>query len=708
MSDESPTRKGGGSGGLLRSDEPIRSKDHDRLARGQLVDVIGDHMLATDAPESVVIALNAPWGAGKSSFLNLLEARLLADEKAEADSEGLPIVIRFNPWHYGSVEQLVRMFFAELARGIGKAGREDLGKNIGDLLNATGAIASVFSSGLGSLLKDAGEALRDERGLPELKARLDTLLPELNQRVVVFIDDIDRLERDVLRLLFRMIRLNADFPNVTYVLAFDRLVVERNLDEENGIRGRDYLEKIIQVSFDIPEPERETIHQILFAEMDAVLDSLETRPLDRHRWGNLFHSGFEDHFRTIRHIKRYSNGLRLTLAPVAQEVDLADFLAVELVRVFHPEVYLGIVQGKDMLAPKRAGFRDDERRKQLLEWTEALCSKASPGFEIPIRKLLRELFPGLARAYSNTTYGEDYYIQWRKVCRVCSPDVFDRFFLLAIPSGEISEVEMTGFIEGLGDVKATSATLRRALESGKARRLLERLEDFTGELPTEQVAPLATVMFTLGDDLRFESRGMLDITADMQVPRIIYQSVRRLESEDDRFDLLLACIQGCTALYTVVQEASLSEPKAEKSEGQLVSDHARWETLRDAAVDRIRNANKDGSLWRQANLGYVLLRWIEWTIEDEVRAAVTSHITDEDMLVAFLERFVSNSHSHTIGDSVSRIRPEIDKRTLGHLLDLDAVTQQLRNIALGGGEQASVSSSLVTLLTAESELPWDG
>src|SRR5690606_9751332 len=148
--------------------------------------------------------------------------------------------------------------------------------------------------------------------------------------------------------------------------------------------------------------------------------------------------------------------------------------------------------------------------EQLREWTEALCSKASPGFQDPIRELLRELFPELARAYANTTYGDGYYSQWRKACRVCSPDVFDKFFLLAIPSGEISEVEMAGFVEALGDVEATTATLRRALDSGKARRLLERLEDFTDELPTEHVAPLMTVMFALGDDLRFKSRGMLD------------------------------------------------------------------------------------------------------------------------------------------------------------------------------------------------------
>ncbi|MCK5805802.1 MAG: hypothetical protein KAI66_23425 [Lentisphaeria bacterium] len=180
MTSEQPTAEKRKPSGSLRSDEPIRSLEDDRLARGRLVEVIAGHILATDAPESVVIAFNAPWGAGKSSFLNLLEGRLAFDGDGDEQASEQPIIIRFNPWHYGSVEQLVRMFFAELARGIGKAGRQELGKKIGDLLNTAGAIASVFSSGAGSLLKDAGKALKDDKGLPELKAQLDKLLPELN------------------------------------------------------------------------------------------------------------------------------------------------------------------------------------------------------------------------------------------------------------------------------------------------------------------------------------------------------------------------------------------------------------------------------------------------------------------------------------------------------------------------------------------------
>lgn len=694
----------------LRSDEPIKAPDQDLLARAHLVDVIGRHILQGDAPESVVIALNAPWGAGKSSFLNLLETRLLQPPptpapEGEANDEGKPIVIRFNPWHYTTVEQVVRMFFGELARGIGTSGRKDLGKKIGELLRAAGSLAGALHSGTGSLLKDVGAALKDEKSLPELKRELDALLPGLAQRVVIFIDDIDRLERDTLRLLFRMIRLNADFANVTYVLAFDRLVVERNLDEANGIRGRDYLEKIIQVSFDIPEPEPATRYRIMFAELDSVLRGIKTRSLDQHRMGNLFHSGFKEHFRTIRHIKRYANGLRLTLAPVAEEVDLVDFLAVELLRVFHPEVYLGVAAGKEMLVPSRMSYRDAIPVERLRQWVDELCSKASPGFEEHVRSLLRELFPELARVYSNTHYGDGYAAEWRKACRVCSPAVFDKFFLLAVPEGEVSEVEMRAFVDGVRDVERTKEFLGRARESGRARRFMERLEDFTSELPVEAIPPLVRTLFDEGDSLRFESRGFLDITADMQVPRIIYQSVARLPTEPERQSLLLQGVEH-GALYTAVQEAGLAEPREEK-EGRLITDRALWEPIRNAALGRIERAHADGTLWDVRELPYVLFEWQRWRDEATVRAAVASHVQGDEQLVTLVGRFAGRTHSQSAGDKIARSHVRLSKKALASVLDVDSALARLRSLSSSEGKLAEPARELVALIEKKTDGPWD-
>lgn len=331
--------------------------------------------------------------------------------------------------------------------------------------------------------------------------------------------------------------------------------------------------------------------------------------------------------------------------------------------------------------------------------------KASPGFQRPMRQLLRELFPELARVYANTTYSN--HSQWRKACRVCSPDVFDKFFLLAIPVGEISEVEMAAFVEGLGDAEATFETLQRALASGKARRLLERLEDFMDELAAEHVEPLVKVMFDAGDDLRFESRGVLDFSADMQVPRILYQSIQRLEREDERYELLLRSVKNGTALYTVVKEVSLSEPKSEDSVDQLISDHDRWADLRDAAVTRIRSANESGELWDLDRLVYVLFRWLNWTTEDEVRAAINAYIVEDEKLVAFVSRFVSESHSYSMGDKVSRVHRKLNKKALERLLDLDAATVRLKAIQPGATENAATAGELVAMIEAKPEGPWD-
>ena len=506
--------------------------------------------------------------------------------------------------------------------------------------------------------------------MPNVKKKINELLSQLDQKVIIFIDDIDRLERDFMRMLLRMIRLNADFSNVTYVLAFDRFVVERNLDEENGIRGRDYLEKIIQTSFEIPKPEPQTIHDIFGAKMAVVLTSIKTtRPLDRHRWGNVFHSGFKEHFKTIRNINRYMNGLWLTLTPVAEEVDLVDFLVIELIRVFHPEVYLGVAQSKDMLMPEIQGLQNEMSLERLNKWIEDLCAKASPEFQNSIRQILDVLFQGVVR----TTHNSDYYIMLRKDCRICSPDVFDRFFLLAISTGDISELEIAAFIEELADADKTAATIQQALKTGKARRLLERLEDFTDELPVEHVKPLLKVMFDLGDTLRFNRMHMLDINADELVPRIIFQSLERLESEDIQYELLLESVIEGASLYTAVQQTSLSEPKKE-SHSYQISDRDHWEILRNAALDKITAAKDSGELWNLDKLKYVLFQWLNWTSEKEVRKEIDAYIENDDKLIDFIERLISEDY---IPEKIAR---KIDKQNLKPFIDLDAAKTRLENL----------------------------
>lgn len=671
-----------GTSERLWTDEPIQGRAEDVLSRGRLVDAVARHIRYSRSEEGVVLALNAPWGAGKSSFLNLLEEALLSDEAVDPAGIGArkPIVVHFNPWHYTNVEQLVRMFFKELERGIGTAGYAEAAQAAGRLLQGIGALVSIANSGLGAAVDKAGTAIGGEKGLPEFKSELDKLLAGLGQRIVVFVDDLDRLERDMLRMIFRVIRLNAGFSNVTYVLAFDRKVVEASLDEENGIRGRDYLEKIIQVSFDIPPPEPVVLSNLLFAELNAVTDLVETRALDQTRWGNLFHSGFREHFKTIRQIKRYGNGLRLTLPPVALEVDLSDFLGIELLRTFHPEVYRTLAQeGKEMVAPESPGRESEVSTEALQKWAEALADKAAPDYRDAVLQVLRRLFPELARVYQNTSHGSSHIPVWRRDGRVCSHEVFDKFFLLGTPSGDISEAELRGFVNSLATPDVAQQQLQRMITSGTARRLLERLSDVIPDLPPQQARALIELLLLEGENLRFESRGFLDFTGEMSVSWAINQALACLESEEERVAVLLAQL-ATTGLYTFVHEVSYYDPRHRDAREEVLIGDQEWERLRNAAVLRLQEADVSGELWRDRKAVWMLFRWREWASEDAVQDRVEAFVADDTNMIVFLKAFIARARSMSDGDRVSRVHEELNTRDLAFFLPLAKVEQRLQEM----------------------------
>ena len=100
----------------------------------------------------------------------------------------------------------------------------------------------------GDAAKGVGEAMSNV-GLDALRRRIEGMLDETNKRLVILIDDIDRLDRDETHAIFKLVKLSASFRHTSYVLAFDDSVVSAALGERYGAggapAGRAFLEKII-------------------------------------------------------------------------------------------------------------------------------------------------------------------------------------------------------------------------------------------------------------------------------------------------------------------------------------------------------------------------------------------------------------------------------------------------------------------------------
>ena len=153
------------------------------------------------------------------------------------------------------------------------------------------------------------------------------------------LDDIDRLSVSEIRVVFKLVRLTASFPNVIYVVLCDRQRAEEALSEQ-GLPGRDYLEKIIQWSFDLPEiPRHLLVGQLTEAIENALVDIESPGPFDKDDWEDIREDIVRPLIRNMRDVRRYAIAVRATVGGLKGQVARADVLALEAIRLFLPDVF---------------------------------------------------------------------------------------------------------------------------------------------------------------------------------------------------------------------------------------------------------------------------------------------------------------------------------------------------------------------------------
>src|SRR6266567_5795076 len=326
-------------------DDPIATKEKDLLHRYPLASRIAGMINRFEGNESLVIGIEGEWGTGKTSFINLI-----LEDLRRANT----LLIKFNPWNFSDQNELIKDFFDSLVDALKRTGGKEgearakrIKEYASKLLKQSEVTLSPEISALFLNIK-LGEVRRTggEEPLEKQKETINKLLKELGKRIIIVIDDIDRLDSYETKLIFKLVKMTANFANTIFLLAYDRGKVSERIDEK-GIKGEEYLKKIIQVSFPLPKPDPQDLFNILTSDIETTMHGFDKKYWDEVRWGNLYFSGFKSLFPTVRDIKRYISSLRLDLAVISQEeVNPIDFLGTEAIRVFAPDVYLAMTDEK--------------------------------------------------------------------------------------------------------------------------------------------------------------------------------------------------------------------------------------------------------------------------------------------------------------------------------------------------------------------------
>ncbi len=483
------------------SDSPVLTANEDMFSRSIFAARIANVISERRDPSSITIGLYGPWGDGKTSVLNFIEEAIKNNSSV--------IIVKFNPWLFGNVESLLLGFFDILADSLDTK-LVTQGEKFKDILKkAAPGVASV--AGMTGLGQAVGAFLHGPSIL-ELKNRIEKKLEESQKRILIIIDDVDRLEKSEIQALFKLVKLVAGFKFTSYILAFDKDIVASSLSESysnsNGKSGEYFLEKIIQVPLNLPAVPSKDLRQFCFQGINEALHTSEVELSEQQvqEFVRYFTLAFDESLTTPRKAKLYGNILMFSLPILKGEVNPVDLMLLEGLRTFTPELYDAIRKNKNsFIGTFRDSYHyDPEPEKQKIRSVieEALTKIGKETFGYI--ELLKNMFPKLQAVYGNMHYGNEWHQKWNDGQRICADAYFDRYFTYAVPKGDFPDVAIARLIniveETSEEISFENNPLRDALTPENSRVLIRKLRNKVNSLNTIQAVYLSNAVCQLATE----------------------------------------------------------------------------------------------------------------------------------------------------------------------------------------------------------------
>jgi hypothetical protein len=428
------------------SDDPIANWEDDIIGRAAVVEALAQHALSLRAP---VVALNGEFGDGKSSVLNLLKKAV----------EGQAIIVSFNAWLPGSEATFATDLFINIATECKKH------FYVPQLRKQALAYARTLTRSVSFLagLKELLPAQSQWDDVQELRQSFS----HLPLRIVVLLDEIDRMQREELLTLLKILRGASSIPNVTFVCAFSDKWIRAVLKEEVP----DYLQKFFPVSVNLPAPDPDMIGRCV---KDQLKSSLAKQNWfgtadEEKKFTELLDRAWNDALSRIcanlRKAGLLINDASTTGSAISGEVNPFDLVAIEAVRRFYPDVYssvrsqaLFMTSGESSWSAGRY-MRDERKKKETSEFFKALDSLIDGQSEpTAVRALLGLMFPEYAKA--NESAGVYRFVRRttedsaEAEKRICDADYFPIYFRAAVPAEMFSNAELDRVISKLDGAKS--------------------------------------------------------------------------------------------------------------------------------------------------------------------------------------------------------------------------------------------------------------
>jgi predicted KAP-like P-loop ATPase len=690
---------------FVSADLPIERREEDRLNRRRFAESLAKVIRGWRDKPSLAIGLFGDWGSGKSSIKNMILETLKDDLEC-------PTILEFSPWQISGQDTLAERFFIEIGNSLVEPDtHDDLAvkkrvarwKVYSTLLSVTASVARAWKLGLhpaspmapfadaavttldttASVAKAGTEGIEAEAeleklSLAEIKALVSQDLRRLSRPILVVLDDIDRLTKEEIRLTLQLVKANADFPNLIFLILAQKESVIKALEEVAPNKGADFLEKIIQVDFDIPSVNRKQLQRLLLDGLNELLSNPNlTSRFKAEYWSEIFPEIFPL-FRNLRDVNRFLGSLAFHVEIFRNndtfEVNPVDLIALETLRLSENNLYRRIAAEKEVLTYDERWLRENRREEDRLR-LQSLVDSATPDRQPTAKKLIEKLFPPATTAsstlssWAGTGASIDAAEQrWFRQLRVCSYQAFDRYFQFETPEGDVSQADIDAVTDHMGDQVFLDAFFVELVRRDLLEVMLARLNSLKEKLSLEHASTFLAALYEVNPTHKLYP--FFEPSPERHISSITYWYLHRL-SENERLTVMQAALEktGGIGFATRTVGVLTSSPEQSSRTVAFLTAEADREALKQACLQRILQvASKDYELQPQ---DFRMLRfWAAWD-NSTARAWLSGYLTARERVVRFL-----NSAVHMSGENPKTTR-YISLEVIGPMLSREELQSRI-------------------------------
>ncbi len=474
----------------LEADSPIKNRKDDELDNlfSKTVEKIKNIIDKNSFETSYTIGINSEWGNGKSTILEMVKNEL----KNDSDK----IIVDFNPWMGFDKKVLIKDFFNSLSESLTE---NDISNEVyqysEELVDATD----------NSVLKTIKNIFYSEKSLETLFNNINKKIKLLNKKIVVFVDDIDRLDKEEIFQLLKLLRNTANFQRTYFIMAYDREYLVSSINGLNEYSSINYLDKIINTELTLPYFDRNILKEIFRIKLiekigegykekvDYALDiGMDNSDIfDNENVSN----NFNDWITNIRQIKKLVNSIFINFNGFFDEINFTDLFYIELLKLKYPYLYKVLYSKKDSLLRERLNklyFRElgekssfeehleeknasqfNEKKKAQFKDTviwdilDKYCTENNI-IEIEKRKI-RLLLLNLFGIYDKTGVSFSMSKSEEKKLSISYSNKFERYFSHTVFRGNISEIDFGKLLSS--DEEDRRKTISEWIDIGKEKDL---------------------------------------------------------------------------------------------------------------------------------------------------------------------------------------------------------------------------------------------